>query len=153
MKPIKKIAGEMLLYFYWLQRSDSTKLHDAMLSFQLRHFPTDRKQTGPLLERRDTSILNVDELSSYTDVDLYNALGYLSDCYLITLGQSKDNFGVHFLNIKLTASGFDIIEGVERGDEERTQFNVTFNFNLKNEITVESLLRAEFGSLIKASII
>ena len=152
MKPIKTIAGEILLYFYYLQRTDTIKLRDALLSFQLRHFPEDRKEKGILLEHRTDSILNVNELINYHDSDLFNAINYLNDCCLITMNESQDSGGVHLLNLKLTALGFDLIEGIERGREERTQFNVTFNFNLENNVTVENLLKAELGSLIKASI-
>ena len=153
MKPLKKISGEILLYFYWLHRRDSSKLHDAILTFQLRQFSQDRKEVGPALERRNESVMNIDELKEYSDGDLLNAIKYLCDYRLITFNISKTNVGDIFLNFEVTAHGVDLIEGIERGDVERNQFNVTFNFKINNEITVESLLKAELGSLIKASLI
>jgi hypothetical protein len=154
MKPVKTIAGEMLLYFYLIQRQDVSKLKDAMLSFMLRHFSEDRKQVGAELDRRDNSILNIDEFKNYSDNDLYNAITYLNDSNLINFNDSKDNVGDHIINLKLTSYGIDLIESIERGKEEQNNFNMTFNFNItNNDITVESLLKAEFGSLIKASLI
>lgn len=150
---IKKISGEVLLYFYWIQRQDISKLCDTSMSFQLRHFPIDKKNTGPELERRHETILNISELKLYSDGDLYNALNYLYDCGLINFNKSSTNVGDHILNIQLTASGVDIIEGIECGNTEQEYFNITFNFNVQNNITVESLLKAELGSLFKASLI
>jgi len=72
---------------------------------------------------------------------------------LIDYKDSPDNTGSNLFNLKVTASGVDIIEGIERGAEEKRVFNMTFNFNITNDVTVESLLKAEFGSLIKASLI
>lgn len=153
LKTIKTIAGEILLYFYWLQRHDLTKLSDAILSFQLRHFPKESGQIGPVLQRRNESILNIDELNKYTDADLFNALVYLHDCGLIVYNASPSNTDTSLINLRVTSGGIDIIEGIERGQDERSQFNVVFNFNLTNNVTVESLLKAELGSLIKASLI
>ena len=124
-----------------------------MVSFQLRHFSVDRNETGPVLERRAESVLNIEELKKYSDGDLYNALKYLHDCGLLTFSESKSNVDDSYHNFELTASGVDLIEGIERGEVERNQFNVTFNFNINNNITVESLLKMELGSLVKASLI
>lgn len=153
LKTIKTIAGEVLLYFYWLQRRDLAKLSDAILSFQLRHFPKESGQVGPVLQRRTESILSIEELKKYTDADLFNALAYLNDHGLIEYNASPTNTDTSFINLRVTSSGIDIIEGIERGQDERSQFNVVFNFNLTNNVTVESLLKAELGSLVKASLL
>ena len=38
MKPIKTIAGKVLLYFYSVQRTDNARLLDTVLDFQMRNF-------------------------------------------------------------------------------------------------------------------
>jgi len=86
-------------------------------------------------------------------VDIFNALIYLSDSYFVTYSESKTTAGSHIHGMKVTAKGIDLIEGIERGREEKKEFNVTFNFNIQNNITVESLLKAELGSLIKVSLL
>lgn len=151
MKTIKTISGEILLYLYLLQRQDVGKLKGQMLHFGLWHNPT--ASEGAQMSNRSKSIFNTKDFDAYTDNDLYNALVYLYDSSLVDYSESKDNTGSHFLNLKVTSYGVDIIEGIERGEEERKIFNVTFNFNVTNDVTVESLLKAEFGSLFKASVL
>lgn len=151
MTSIKKISGEILLYLYLLQRQDIGKLRGAMLSFGLWHLPEGK--VGAQLDRRSETILGVSDFDAYTDNDLYNAFSYLYESGLIDYRDSKDNAGSHFINLKVTSYGVDMIEGIERGPEEKKIFNTTFNFNITNEMTIESLLKAEFGSLIKASLI
>lgn len=152
MTPIKKISGEILLYLYLLQRQDVGKLKNATLSFGLWHKPKNSEGSGAQLDRRPQSIFQVSDFDAYSDNDLYNALVYLYDSGLIDYKNSQDNTGSNLFNLKVTASGVDIIEGIERGAEEKKIFNMTFNFNITNDVTVESLLKAEFGSLIKASL-
>lgn len=151
MTSIKKISGEILLYFYILQRQDVAKLKGAILSFGIWHLP--ENQDGAKLDRRSESIFNIEDFSNYTDSDLYNALVYLYDSGLIEYRDSKDNTGSNFINLRITSGGIDIVESIDRGQEEKNNFNLTFNFNITNEVTVESLLRAEFGALIKNSLI
>ncbi len=151
--PLKKIAGELLLYFYGIYRQNPSKLADTSFSFQLRHFPPERKGTGPMLERRKSSILNIDKFQEYDDVDLYGSFKYLDDRNLLAFSSSSDTAGEYFLNTRVTAYGIDLIEGIERSDTERNQFNLVFNFNVTNNVTVESLLKAEFGSIFKASVV
>lgn len=151
MTSIKKIAGEILLYLYLLQRQDVGKLKSEILSFGIWHIPPEKQ--GAQLERRSETLFKVSDFDSYTDNDLYNALVYLYDSSLIDYTDSRDTFGSHFVNLKVTSLGTDIIEGIDRGPEEKKVFNVTFNFNITNDVTVESLLKAEFGSLIKGSLI
>lgn len=152
MTPIKKIAGEMLLYFYLLQRRDVSQLSDKILSFQMRYFSPGRAEEGPLLNDRNATILNIVEFEQYRDADLLNSLTYLGDCGLIDVSDSQGTVDHTFLNIRVTARGIDLIEGIERGEKEKTEFNVTFNFNVSNNVTVESLLRTELGSLFKLSL-
>lgn len=151
--PIKTIAGEILLYFYLLQRKNVTDLSYAMLHFKLRLTPETRIE-GIEMQQRNESILKEEKFHTYSDVDLFNALTYLDELHLISYEDIKDiSGGSHINHLKITACGIDLIEGIERGQQEKRAFNITFNFNIKNDITVESLLKAEFGSIFKASLL
>ena len=149
MKPIKTIAGEILLYLYYIQRKCFSELNDAMIRFEFGSF--NNKETN--FSQRELSILNLDKFSSYSDNDILNAVNYLNDSGLIYFKESKDNIGTILFNFKLTDLGIDLIEGIERGDDEKKNFNVTFNFNINNDVTIESLIKTEFGSLIKNSLL
>ena len=152
LKPIKTIAGEILLYFYLLQRKNITDLNLAMLHFSFKRNPNNQVD-GMEMPGRDKTILKDEKFEGYSDVDIFNALMYLSDSYLIDYKESKSTAGSHLHQLKITASGINIIEGIERGEEEKREFNVTFNFNVQNNVTLESLLKAEFGSIFKASLL
>lgn len=149
MKPIKTIAGEILLYFYYIQRESFSKLHNAIIRFDFGLF--DNKDTN--FDNREKTIFGLNKFNTYSDNDIYNAINYLSDSFLISFKESKDNMGSNLFSFRLTSEGINLIEGIERGSDEKKNFNITFNFNINNEVTVESLLKAEFGSLIKASIL
>lgn len=153
LTPIKTIAGEVLLYFYLLQRKSATDLNFAILNFKLKLTP-ETKIEGVEMQERQMSILKEEKFDAYSDVDLFNSLTYLSELGLILYEEIKDiSGGSHFAQLKITALGINIIEGIEQGEEEKREFNVTFNFNVQNNVTVESLLKAEFGSIFKASLL
>ena len=61
--------------------------------------------------------------------------------------------GIHCHGLRLTAYGVDIIEGIEKSDKEKEAFKINFNIKLAENINIESLIKAELGSLIKASLI
>jgi len=148
MKLIKTIAGEILLYLYWIQRKDYNRINDIILEFNL-YRPVD----GEILVRRNESIFSINKFIECSDNDLYNAIIYLRDSQLIEYNESKDNCGVNMASFEVTSNGVDLIEGIERGEKEKRDFNIIFNFNITNDITVESLLKMELGSLIKNSIL
>jgi hypothetical protein len=151
MTSIKKISGEMLLYLYLLQRQDVGRLKNAMIRFGLWHLP--EGQEGALMEHRSQTIMGISDFDAYSDNDLYNALTYLHDSDMIGYSESKDSHGSILLNLRVSARGIDMVESIDMGAEEKKHFNVTFNFNITNEITVESLLKAEFGPIFKASLL
>jgi hypothetical protein len=147
IKPIKTIAGEILLYLYWMHRKNIAELKNVRLTFGMW------RRENVVLDRREATIFSVDKFKDYSDNDLFGALQYLNDLYLIEYKDSPDNTGSNFFNFKVTAHGIQMVEGVEHSQEEKNQFNVTFNFNLENNVTIESLLKAHLGSLFKASLI
>lgn len=151
MEPIKTIAGKILLYFYSVQRTEYAKLHDFSVSFQMRHF-SNPDERSPKMERSSTNELLENLLKiSNRDNDIYNALLYLNGSGFIEMKESKDNVGIHLYNFQLSNHGIDIIEGIERGNDEKQIFNVTFNIKVADNVNVDSLVKAEVGSLLKAS--
>jgi len=152
MKPIKTLAGKILLYFYSLQRNDYAKLYNLVLEFQMRHF-VDKNEKSPKIINKDNEIVkNLLEISG-NDNNVYNALIYLQDKGFIKMSRSPDNTNDNFLNFSVLSGGIDIIEGIERGKNERKQFNVIFNIKVADNINIESLIKTELSSLIKASLI
>lgn len=149
IKPLKKIAGEILLYLYWMHRKNIPKLQNIHLNFTM----WDLNLEGIVLTKREDSIFSINEFKEYTDNDLFGALQYLNDLYLIEYTERKNTTGLKFLNFKVPAQGVQMVEGIQSSQEEKNEFNVTFNFNLENNITIESLLKAELGSLFKASLL
>jgi len=151
MESIKKIAGRILLYFYYVQRDNYAYLNDFSLSFQIRHFSDGEK--SPVMSDKEHEISkNLIKISG-SDNNIYNALIYLWKKGFINMSKSPDNVSDHFLNINVSSDGIDIVEGIERGEEEKREFHVTFNIKLAENINIESLIKAEIGSLFKASII
>jgi hypothetical protein len=144
MKPIKEIAGEILLYFYVLHRKN------GFGSMDIIRFSGWDEITLP-----DQPGLSHDLLAicSGSAADLYNALKYLNEQHLLGIRISRDSGGDSMHNFELTAGGVDIIEGIERGQVERANFFVTFNIKLADNINVESLIKNELGSIFKGSLI
>jgi hypothetical protein len=44
------------------------------------------------------------------------------------------------------------VEGVERDNEAKEKFTINFNIKLADNVTVESLIKSEVGSIFKGSI-
>jgi len=49
--------------------------------------------------------------------------------------------------------GLILLKGLKGGEKEKNEFHVVFNIKLAENINIESLIKAELGSLIKASLI
>jgi len=152
MEQIKTIAGKILLYFYSIQRSDYVKLHDFVLEFQMRHF-SDKNEKSPKVIHKDNEIVQNLLKIAGDDNNVYNALKYLEDKGFIEMSKSSDNVSDNLLNFSVSSAGIDIIEGIERGKEEKREFNIIFNIKVADNINIESLIKAELGSLIKASLV
>jgi len=142
MRPIKEIAGEVLLYFYSLQRKNG---YGSMEVLSFSGFDE--------ITLSDQTTLAKDLLAVCKDsaADLYNALSYLVNKHFITSKVSRSTGGDSMFNFTVSAAGVDIIEGIERGQDERNNFYVTFNIKLADEINVESLVKNELGSILGIS--
>lgn len=152
MEPIKTIAGKILLYFYLIQRNDYAKLHDLVLEFQMRHFSNKDDESPQITHKENAVAQNLLKISG-NDNNVYNALIYLQDKGFIEMRKIPDNVNDNFLNFSVSSAGIDIIESIERGESEKKEFNIIFNIKLADNINVENLIKAELGSLFKASLI
>lgn len=142
---MKKIAGEILLYFYTLQRRSGLGSMENLV-FTGQNEPlsltTESKLAKDLLSICDDSA-----------PDLFNALRYLRERDFVSMYHHSP-IGAEALNsFVVTANGIDIVEGVERGADDRKRFYVTFNMKLADNINIESLIKNELGSIFKASLI
>lgn len=138
------MAGKILLYFYGIQRISAHKLQDTIFEFEIEN---ENSYTPPVLLTDDEKIIEgLLEINDST-LDLLAALHYLYDKFFINLKHVETSGSEIFHNIKVTAAGIDIIEGVERGEVEKNEFNVTFNIKVENNVSVDSLLKANLGSI------
>jgi len=147
MRSVKKISGDLLLYFYAVQRKRGIANGDII---RFSHFGD-----GEITELNcDESLKKaVMKISNASLSDAFNAFSYLKEKGFIDSKWSPDSGGDNIFNLRVSAYGIDIVEGIERGPEERNQFNLTFNFKLADNIKVESLIKNELQSLVKASLI
>lgn len=156
MKSIKTIAGDLLLFFYARQRKTGTI--EDIIEFQNDRYkeqfvgdPSELK--GQELKANSQLSKGILEISEDSN-NAYNALRYLKEKGFISWKKDRIS-GVSevFLNLRVSASGIDIIEGIERGENEKAQFNFFFNIKLADNIKVDSLIKLQLDSLIKASLL
>lgn len=144
MKPIKTIAGELLLLMYTLYRNEA-KLERVTIEFYDQKADFSAKGIDNLKE----DIIQIAE----SPLNAYNGLKYLEESGFIHFDLNISNVWYLLYNLEVTASGIDIIEGIERGEQERDYFYLTFNIQVNNNVNIDSLIKAEIGSLIKAALI
>lgn len=137
------ISGQILLYFYYLQRTRPEILANWMVDFNIYN------NTGT--KKTESEIGKALSFISNSDLDIFNSLKYLIEKGYISTGKESKTLDGNetIFDIKLTASGIDIIEGIERGNDEKKIFNLTFNINVENNMNIEGLIKAELGSILK----
>ena len=86
---------------------------------------------------------------SNSDNLLYNSIKYLLEKGLIDKKNSKGPMsGLWLIGVHLTAAGIDVIEGVEQGEENQKVVRSLFNFSFNNNVTIDSLVKAEVGNIV-----
>ena len=100
MKTIKKIAGDLLLFFYNLQRNSGFVAVD-MLVFRRRNIIKND------VELVDSSELakNMLKIADGSHADVYNALQYLYEGGFISFRASKDTMGESLLDVRVANIG------------------------------------------------
>lgn len=145
MEPIKKIAGDLLLFFYAQQRK--------------RGFPDENiiefgnAENMGVVVKKSTSIEGIMTVCKGSSTDAYNAIQYLREKSFIECNESDETNGILIYGIRVTAQGVDIVEGVERDKEGRDMFYITFNIKLADNINVESLIKNEVDAIFKLGLV
>lgn len=140
---IKETAGKLLLYLYELHRNTPGDMKYLQLSF-------DNVSGGGVKVHSDNKQLkeNLNKINP-SDSDIYTAFLFLQDKYFILANTPTKTPQVvdFYIGVRLTDRGVDVIEGIERGQEEKQAFNVTFNIKVDNNMNVESLVKANLSML------
>lgn len=123
-----------------LYRNNPNKLKECLIEFDF-----DDENDDVEIEDKDIekAILTI----SSNKFDIIQSIKYLGDKNLLDFRNDGDNVSGIFLNIILTHKGIDIIENIDRGIKEKQEFNIIFNIKVENHMNVESLLKAQLGSL------
>ncbi|MFZ1302147.1 MAG: hypothetical protein WAQ27_06280 [Candidatus Microsaccharimonas sp.] len=137
---IKQTAGKILLSLYVTQLDNPVKLERASLVFKNSQKP-----------KLDTDRWLKDILHSISENDtmLYNGFNYLLQKGLIGNKNTKGILGgLLLLGLHVTSQGVDVVEGVEQGPEQQKIVKSLFSFNFSNNVTVDSLVKAEIGNVV-----
>lgn len=143
IKSIKTIAGEVLLYFYAVQRKNGFGSMEV-LSFS----DWDNIHIAGQGQIAD-DIIKIDNNAA----NIYNSLLYLEGKHFLSFNSSRSTGGDSFMDFRVTDTGIDIVEGVERDEPAKQNFTVNFNIKLADNVTIESLLKTELGSIFKGSLL
>ena len=138
MKPIKKIAGDILIFFYYIQRKNGTPIAD-ILRFS-------NNFNGPIaIEGNNQFNEGILKIASESHIDAYNAINYLYEKGFIECKIKSDTGGDDYIMLKVSSSGIDIIEGIERGKDEKKEFNIIFNIKIAENMNIDSLIKTQLG--------
>lgn len=142
MKTIQKMSEELLLSFYVMQNKKGyiTKNTIAFMGPSTWRFHSGESAVREVLTL----------ISAGSVINLKNAFQYLKDKRLIDF-QANGIFqeSIEIYNLSITAAGVDIIEGVGGAETEKGKYQMAFNVKLADNINVESLIKAELGSIFK----
>ena len=139
MSTVKELSGRLLLFLYKLQREGEP------LTCQIQwHNKEDWVHSGKKMESNNQLLQRLLRVVNGSENDLYNALKYLEEKKFIDLDYvSRGSMvGPISRSFRVTASGTDIIEGIEQDDGSRQKFHSLFNI-IVNVDNVESLIKSE----------
>lgn len=138
---IKETAGKVLLYFYQLQRTAPLAMPYRQLGF------IDKKEKGIGLTSDKKwfakDLLGINPASS----DIFNAFSFLRSKGYIKSNERVGASAIIYVGIQLTGAGIDIIEGIERGNDGKHEFELAFNIGVEDSRDVESLIKECLGAL------
>jgi hypothetical protein len=138
---IKETAGKILLYFYQLQRTVPLTMKSRQLGFVERknanlYVTSDKKWLT-------NNLLAINPVSN----DIYNAYVFLIDKGFIQSSERASGDAKIFVGIQLSASGIDIVEGIEGGTDGQRDFTNTFNITLSNNARIEDVIKDNLSIL------
>ena len=140
---IKETAGKMLLYLYQLQRTVPSSMQYRQLGFI-------DKADGKVGITSDKKWLTRDLLDiSPQSSDVFNGFVFLIDKGFIRSRERSTSGARIYVGLHLTATGIDVIEGVEHGTTGKDVFASTFNIPVDESMNVETLIQDNVGALLK----
>lgn len=138
---IKEISGGVLLYLYVANREDplDTDFRNYYFRYDESQWASEKK-----LNEFQSQLL---QTAQGSEKDLLNAIMYLHDAGLIFIEtDGSDMGGRMYRDMRPTAAGIDLIEGIEREEgSTRHKFNITFNFKLDSLMKIAPTLANKFG--------
>lgn len=138
---IKETAGKILLYFYQLQRT-------VPLSMQNRQLGFISKKDGGVSLTSDKKWLTDNLLAiNPKSADILNAFMFLRDKGYIASKERASGEARVYVGVQILGTGIDIVEGIERGDDGKHEFNVAFNIAVKSGVDVERLISDNLSML------
>lgn len=146
---IKETAGKIILYFYQLQRVAPLSMPSRQLGFL-------NKKDGGLSLTSDKKWLTSNLLDiNPAKVDILNAFMYLTDNGFIRSTERTAAEARMYVGVQLTSRGIDIVEGVERDQSGREDFQTAFNLKVESGQSVDEFIKqslAHVGSGERSSI-
>ena len=141
---IKETAGKILLYFYQLQRTVPLTMKYRQLGF------VDRKSGGMYLTSDKkwltNNLLDINPVST----DVLNAFTFLIDKGFIQSLERATGEATIYVGIQLSATGIDVVEGIEGGSEGKQTFTSTFNIQVDSSATIESVIKDNLSALLES---
>ena len=140
---IKETAGKILLYFYQLQRTVPLTMKNRQLGF------VDRKNGGLYLTSDKkwltNNLLDINPASA----DILNAITFLIDKNFIQSLERTTGEAKIYVGIQLSATGIDIVEGIEGGSDGKQAFTSTFNILVDGSANIESVIKDNLSALLE----
>jgi len=141
---IKETAGKILLYFYQLQRTVPLTMKYRQLGF------VDRKSGGMYLTSDKkwltNNLLDINPVST----DVLNAFTFLIDKGFIQSLERATGEATIYVGIQLSATGIDVVEGIEGGSEGKQTFTSTFNIQVDSNANIESVIKDNLSALLES---
>lgn len=140
---IKETAGKILLYFYRLQRT-------VPLTMKYRQLGFIERKGGNLYLSSDKKWLtnNLQDINPSAN-DVFNAFNFLIDKGFIHSRERVTAEAKIYVGIQLSATGIDVIEGIEGGTDGKQEFTNTFNIPVDSSSTIEGVTEQNLSSLLE----
>jgi hypothetical protein len=142
---VKATAGKLLLYIYMLQRSAPLDMLKRQIVF------VDKQSRGVSLTS-DKVWLAKDLLEINSNgSDIYNAFQFLLNQQFVTAQHRAVPNAKIYADIELTATGFNVIEDIERDDEGARVFRQKFNLEVEGGTNIDKVIDKQLSSLAQAN--
>lgn len=142
---VKATAGKLLLYIYKLQRSVPLDMLKRQIVFV-------DKQTRGVSLTSDKVWLARDLLEiNPSGSDIYNAFQFLINQQFVRAKERSVPNAKIYADIELTATGFNVVEDIERDDEGARIFREKFNLRVEGGSSIDKVIDEQLSSLAQAN--